>query len=81
MTRQHEAQQLQRQWTEDARWQGIKRGYSAEDVVRLRGSVQVEHTLAKRGAEKLWALLHEEPFVNALGALPATRPCSRSRRA
>src|ERR1700748_2663763 len=69
MTRQQEAQQLQSQWTEDARWKNIRRGYTAQDVVRLRGSVQVEHTLAKRGAEKLWALLNEEPFVNALGAL------------
>src|SRR3546814_3651748 len=60
---------LQKAWAEDARWQGIKRGYGAEDVVRLRGSVQVEHTLARRGAEKLWGLLHSEPFVNSLGAL------------
>jgi len=49
--------------------EGIKRGFTAEDVVRLRGSVQVEHTLAKRGAEKLWQLINDEPFVNALGAL------------
>src|SRR3546814_20806888 len=60
---------LQKAWAEDARWQGIKRGYGAEDVVRLRGPVQVEHTLARRGAEKLWGLLHSEPFVNSLGAL------------
>jgi isocitrate lyase len=64
-----EAQRLQKEWTESPRWKGIKRGYTADDVVRLRGSVQIEHTLAKRGAEKLWRLLHEEPFVNALGAL------------
>ena len=64
-----EAQRLQKEWTENPRWKGIKRGYTADDVVRLRGSVQVEHTLAKRGAEKLWKLLHDEPFVNALGAL------------
>ena len=51
------------------RWKGIKRGYSAADVVRLRGSLQVEHTLAKRGAEKLWNLINTEPFVNSLGAL------------
>src|SRR5205814_4740644 len=48
---------------------GVRRGYSAADVVRLRGSVMVEHTLAKRGAEKLWRLMHERPFVNSLGAL------------
>jgi isocitrate lyase len=64
-----EAQRLQKEWTESPRWKGIKRGYTADDVVRLRGSVQIEHTLAKRGAEKLWKLLHDEPFVNALGAL------------
>src|SRR5581483_8142129 len=56
-------------WLENSRWKGVKRGYSAEDVYRLRGSVQIEHTLAKRGSEKLWKLLREEPFVNALGAL------------
>ncbi|RKP54879.1 isocitrate lyase [Pararobbsia silviterrae] len=69
MTRQQEAQRLQQQWNEDPRWKGIQRGYSADDVVRLRGSVQIEHTLAKRGAEKLWQLLNTEPFTNALGAL------------
>src|ERR1700712_4490224 len=69
MSRQQQAQELQKQWDTDPRWKGIKRSYSADDVVRLRGSVPVEHTLAKRGAEKLWASIHEEPFVNALGAL------------
>jgi isocitrate lyase len=64
-----EAQRLQKEWTENSRWKGVKRGFSADDVVRLRGSVAVEHTLARRGAERLWKLLHEEPFVNALGAL------------
>ncbi|MCA3887469.1 MAG: isocitrate lyase, partial [Burkholderia sp.] len=69
MSRQQQAQELQQQWETDPRWKGIKRGYSAEDVVRLRGSVPIEHTLAKRGAEKLWNLVNHEPFVNALGAL------------
>jgi len=64
-----EAQRLQKEWTESPRWKGIRRGYTADEVVRLRGSVMVEHTLAKRGAEKLWKLLNEEPFVNSLGAL------------
>jgi isocitrate lyase len=64
-----EAQRLQKEWNENPRWKGIKRGFTADDVVRLRGSVQIEHTLAKRGAEKLWKMLNEEPFVNALGAL------------
>lgn len=68
-TRENEIRNLQRSWAEDPRWQGIKRNYSAEEVVRLRGSVVVEHTLARRGAEKLWDLLHQEDFVNALGAL------------
>lgn len=68
-TRENEIRQLQRQWAEDDRWQGIKRGYTAEEVIRLRGSLTVEHTLARRGAEKLWRLLQEEPFINALGAL------------
>jgi isocitrate lyase len=67
--RELEAQRLQKDWNENPRWKGIKRGYTAEDVIRLRGSVQVEHTLAKRGAEKLWRLINEEAFVNSLGAL------------
>jgi isocitrate lyase len=69
MTRKLEAQRLQKDWNENPRWKGIKRGYTADDVVRLRGSVQVEHTLAKRGAERLWKSINEEPFVNSLGAL------------
>lgn len=68
-SRELQIQALAQEWAENSRWKGIARTYSAEDVVRLRGSVQVEHTLAKRGAEKLWKLLREEPFVNALGAL------------
>ncbi|MGA2548821.1 MAG: isocitrate lyase [Burkholderiaceae bacterium] len=67
--RELEARQLKKDWESNPRWKGIQRGYEASDVVRLRGSVQIEHTLAKRGAEKLWHLLNEEPFVNALGAL------------
>jgi isocitrate lyase len=64
-----EAARLRKDWAENARWKGIERGYTAEDVVRLRGSVHIEHTLARRGAEKLWKLLGDEPFVNTLGAL------------
>ena len=63
-----EAEELSREW-EGPRWNGITRDYTAEDVVRLRGSVVVEHTLARRGAEKLWRLLHEEDYVPTLGAL------------
>ena len=68
-TRENEIRNLQKNWAENSRWQGIKRGYGAEEVVRLRGSVVVEHTLARRGSEKLWSLLQSEPFVNTLGAL------------
>ncbi len=56
-------------WAKNPRWGGIERNYSVEDVKRLQGSVVVEHTLARRGAEKLWELLQNEPFINALGAL------------
>ncbi|OFZ90783.1 MAG: isocitrate lyase [Betaproteobacteria bacterium RBG_16_66_20] len=67
--KEQEAAQLKKDWSENPRWKGLKRGYTAEDVVRLRGSVKIEHTLAKLGAEKLWRLCHERPFVNSLGAL------------
>ncbi|MEC5384155.1 isocitrate lyase [Uliginosibacterium sp. H3] len=69
MSSTQQALMLKKEWSENPRWKGIKRGYSAEEVVRLRGSLQVEHTLARRGAEKLWQQLNEESFVNALGAL------------
>src|SRR5213595_1850898 len=68
-TREQQIAALEKDWAENPRWKGIKRGYTAADVVRLRGSVQVEHTLAKRGAEKLWTLVNTEPFVATLGAL------------
>ncbi len=68
-TREQQIQALTKDWAENPRWKSVKRNYTAEEVVRLRGSVQIDHTLAKRGAEKLWGLLHTEPFVNALGAL------------
>ena len=69
MNRQHEAATLERQWRDDPRWRGIERGYSAADVVRLRGSVAIEHTLARRGAERLWHALDTLPFVRTLGAV------------
>jgi isocitrate lyase len=62
-------EQLKKDWAENPRWKGIKRGYTAEDVVRLRGSVPVEYSLAQRGAEGLWKLITTEPYVNCLGAL------------
>jgi isocitrate lyase len=52
-----------------SRWQGIERRYSDDDVRKIRGSVKIEHTLAKLGAERLWQLMHDEPYVNALGAI------------
>ena len=61
--------ELARQWTTDPRWRGIRRDYTAEDVIRLRPSIKVEYTLAKRGAERLWELLHTEPYVATFGAL------------
>ncbi|QEH36692.1 Isocitrate lyase [Aquisphaera giovannonii] len=63
------AAELRERWASDPRWQGIRRDYDAADVVRLRGSVHIECTLARRGAEKLWQLLHTEAFVPALGAV------------
>ncbi|MFD9625028.1 isocitrate lyase [Peribacillus muralis] len=62
-------QQLQQSWENDSRWTGIKRPYTAEEVIKLRGSIDIEQTLARRGSEKLWNLLHTEDFINALGAL------------
>ncbi|GIN41765.1 isocitrate lyase [Heyndrickxia oleronia] len=61
--------QLQDAWELEERWKGIKRPYTAEDVLKVRGSIEIEHTLARIGAEKLWQLLHEEEYVHALGAL------------
>ena len=64
----NEAQELQKLWETDSRWKGVERPYSAADVLRLRGSVKIEHTLARMGAERLWDLLQNEDFVSALGA-------------
>jgi isocitrate lyase len=69
LTREQQAAVLSKDWAENPRWKGIQRSYAAADVVRLRGSMPIEHTLAKRGSEKLWNLLNTEPFVNTLGAL------------
>jgi isocitrate lyase len=60
---------IEREWSTDSRWAGIERTYDAADVVRLRGSVRVEHSLARRGSERLWQLMHTEDYVNALGAM------------
>jgi isocitrate lyase len=63
------AEQLRKEWQTNPRWKNVERPYKAEDVVRLRGTVHIEHSLARLGAEKLWRYIHEKPFVNALGAL------------
>ncbi len=64
-----QAAMLQQEWAADPRWAGVERTYSAADVVRLRGSVQEQHTLARLGAERLWSMLHEDGYVATLGAL------------
>jgi len=63
------ATEMTNEWNNDPRWAGVTRGYTAEDVLRLRGSFQIEHTVARMGAERLWHLLRTEPFVRALGAV------------
>jgi isocitrate lyase len=63
------AAELKRRWQTDPRWEGVSREYAADDVVRLRGSVHVESSLARRGAEKLWQSLEREPYIHALGAV------------
>ncbi|BCL76225.1 isocitrate lyase [Jeongeupia sp. HS-3] len=68
-TREQRIAQLTQDWQENPRWKGITRTYSAADVEKLRGSLQIEHTLARRGSETLWKLLNETPYVHALGAL------------
>jgi isocitrate lyase len=68
-TRRRSGELLARDWETDERWDGIRRDYAAEDVVRLRGSVRVEHSLARRGAELLWRLLNKDGYVHALGAV------------
>ncbi|MHB8215376.1 MAG: isocitrate lyase [Candidatus Sulfotelmatobacter sp.] len=60
---------LNYEWKNNSRWRGIERPYTAEDVLRLRGSIHIEHTLARLGAERLWELLQTEPYVNSLGAV------------
>ena len=65
----NDIKRIEQDWKENPRWENVRRDYSAADVVRLRGSVQVEHTLARRGAEKLWRLVNEEDYINSLGAV------------
>ena len=69
MRREEQINEIEKDWAENPRWKGIKRSYTAEDVVKLRGTVKVEYTIAKLGAERLWDSMKTEPFVNALGAM------------
>jgi isocitrate lyase len=76
---QQQAAELQKEWDTNPRWKGVQRTYGAGDVVRLRGSVQEEHTLARRGAEKLWHLVNTEDYINALGALTGNQAVQQVR--
>ena len=79
VTREQLAQALQKQWSENSRWRGVRRNYTAADVVRLYGSVDEKFTLAERGASRLWQDLHSEPFVNALGALTGMQALQQAK--
>ncbi|HEX8171024.1 MAG TPA: isocitrate lyase [Thermoanaerobaculia bacterium] len=70
---------IERDWESNPRWDGVTRDYTAEDVLRLRGSVDIEYTLAKMGADRLWQLLKTEPYVNALGALTGNQAIQQVR--
>ena len=74
-----QASQLRSQWQADPRWADVERTYSAEDVIRRRGSVHEEHTLARLGAERLWSLLHQDGYVNTLGALTGNQAVQQVR--
>jgi isocitrate lyase len=69
----NDAAQLKEIWKKDTRWRGVLRPYSAEEVIKLRGSVLIEYTLAKRGAKKLWDYLSADEFLPALGAITGTQ--------
>jgi isocitrate lyase len=82
MNREEQVAALENEWAENPRWANIKRGYTAEDVVRLRGSVQPEYTIAKRGAEKLWNLVHgnaRKGYVNCMGAITAGQAMQQAK--
>jgi isocitrate lyase len=82
MSREEQIRALERDWAENPRWSGVRRGYTAADVVRLRGSLQPEHTIARRGAEKLWRLVSGEAkkgYVNCLGALTAGQALQQAK--
>lgn len=82
MSRKDQIEQLERDWAENPRWKNVKRTYSAEDVVRLRGSVQAEYTYARRGAEKLWELVNgssKKGYVNCMGAITAGQAMQQAK--
>ena len=82
LTREEQIKQLEKDWTENSRWKNVKRDYNAEDVVRLRGSVQPEHTLAQRGAENLWEKVNgtsKKGYVNAFGAITAGQAMQQAK--
>src|SRR5689334_21763399 len=79
LNRAGQAARLSGEWGTSPRWRGTKRTYSAEDVIRLRGSVQEEHTLARLGAERLWTLLHTEDYVHSLGAVTGNQAVQQVR--
>ena len=82
MTREEQVAALEKEWADDPRWANVERGYTAEDVVRLRGSVQPEYTIAKRGAEKLWNLVHgnaKKGYVNCMGAITAGQAMQQAK--
>jgi isocitrate lyase len=71
--------QIERDWENNPRWEGVERTYTGEDVLRLRGSIDIEYTLAELGAERLYRLLHDEPYVAALGALTGNQAIQQVR--
>jgi isocitrate lyase len=79
MNRDQAIAEIRKDWNSNPRWMGVQRPYSAEDVYRLRGTVHIEHSLARRGAEKLWNLVNQEAFVNALGALTGNQAMQQVR--
>ena len=82
LSREQQIAALEKDWAQNPRWKGVKRGYSAADVVRLRGSLQPEHTLAKRGAEKLWEKINgdsKKGYVNAFGAISAGQAMQQAK--
>ncbi len=71
--------EMEKDWLENPRWKGVERPYDAAEVARLRGSLKIEYTLARRGAERLWAMMHEMDYVNALGALTGNQAMQQVR--